>query len=80
MHGRGTIAAAGRAEMSPRLTIRLIMGLVLFAAAGIAALRHASELWAGLLLTASLLAFAVAALGAATAAAVGVRPAAASPP
>jgi MFS family permease len=50
--------------MLPRLTIRFVMGLVQFAAVGVAALRHASELWASLLLTASLLAFGVAALGA----------------
>jgi hypothetical protein len=51
--------------MHSRLTIRLLMGLVLFVAVGVAALRHASELWASLLLTAALLLFAVAALGAA---------------
>ncbi len=49
----------------PRFSIRSIMAAVLFAAVGLAALRHASDLTASLVVSATLLALGVATLGAA---------------
>jgi hypothetical protein len=50
---------------SPRFSIRSIMATVLFAAVGLSALRHASDLTASLVVSATLLALGVATLGAA---------------